>query len=376
MDACRVLHLVDSAGMYGAERVILTLLEEVKSSSYPGILGCIRETDAEVPSVAEEARFIGIPVIYFTMRRGFNPFGIHRILRFIKENNIRIVHSHGYKTNIFLGALFAKKFKTLSTIHGWSKNTAGLKAKLYDFFDVQALKRIDLLMAVSNGIAKDLIHYGVRSDKIKVVHNGLKINKIWPHYNPIEMGEKCSESGGVPILGTLGRLARVKGHENLIRSIPLLLSEFGPCKLVIGGSGSMKCELDKLITELQLENYVQLIGYVKDVWKFLSMIDVFVLPSLSEGLPMSLLEAMAFGKPVVASSVGGIPEAILSPEDGVLIPPGDPMAIARAVAMVLRQPEKMNSIGTSAREVVRSRFSAEVMATKYLEVYKRLSHDT
>jgi glycosyltransferase involved in cell wall biosynthesis len=158
--------------------------------------------------------------------------------------------------------------------------------------------------------------------------------------------------------------------------MPFLLKEFGRCELVIGGSGSMETELRQLIIQLHLEHCIKLVGYVEDVWQFLSMIDIFVLPSLSEGLPISLLEAMAFGKPVVASAVGGIPEVILSSEEGVLIPPGDPATIAKAVAMLLRQPEKMDSMGTLAREVVRRRFSAEVMAAKYLKLYSRLTYES
>ncbi len=107
----KVLHLIDSAGLYGAERVILTLLEELRNSEYPGILGCIRERESEIPAIAEEAQRIGIPVVYFTMRRGLNLAGIRIILRFIKDNGIRLIHSHGYKTNIFLGVLFLRNFK-------------------------------------------------------------------------------------------------------------------------------------------------------------------------------------------------------------------------------------------------------------------------
>lgn len=373
MAPCNVLHLIDSAGMYGAERVILTLLEEIKDSSYPGILGCIRETDIEVPAVAEEAQRIGIPIVYFTMRRGFNPFGIHLILRFIKKNKIRIVHSHGYKPNIFLAPCFVRNFTTLSTVHGWAKNTAGLKYKLYELFDVQALKQMDYLVAVSKKIADDLINYGVKQDKIKIIYNGLKLNKIGSRYDSINEYKNYSGSDVVPIVGTLGRLVPVKGHEYLIKSIPLVISEYGPCQFVIGGNGSLKTELQKLINELRLTNYVHLVGYIEDVSEFLSGIDIFVLPSLSEGLPMSLLEAMAFGKPVVASSVGGIPEVIVSPEVGILIPPGDPFAIARAISNLLRQPEQISSMGAAARKVARSRFSAGFMANNYLNLYSRLT---
>jgi len=89
--------------MYGAKRVILVLLEELRSTEYPGILGCIREKATEIPPIAEEAQKIGIPVVYFTISRGINLMGICRISNYIKENDIQFVHSHGYKLNIFLG---------------------------------------------------------------------------------------------------------------------------------------------------------------------------------------------------------------------------------------------------------------------------------
>jgi glycosyltransferase involved in cell wall biosynthesis len=371
-----VLHLIDSAGMYGAERVILTLLEEVKNSPHYGILGCIRENDTEVPSVAKEAQRIGIQVVYFTMRRGFNPFGIYRISKFIKEKNIRIVHSHGYKPNIYLAFIYKKKFITISTVHGWAKKTGGLMSRLYEFLDVQVLKRMDLLVAVSEDISKDLIRHGVKKEKIQIIHNGLKLSKLKHHHNADQIHGNISRSFGIPILGALGRLVRVKGYENIIKAMPIIQSSYGPCKLVIGGDGPLKGELEKLVVDLHLEQDVTLAGFVNNVNAFFSMIDIFVMPSISEGLPIALLEAMAFKKPVVASSVGGIRELIRSQEHGVLIKPGDPVAIARAVTMLLHQPGKMKSMATLVFKVVRSKFSAEVMATNYLKLYSRFTYES
>ena len=374
MTKTEVLHLIDSGGLYGAERVLLTLLEELKNSEFPGILGCIREKENELPEIGREAESRGIQVKYFTMKRGFNPFGIYSVLRFIRNNAIRIVHSHGYKPNIFLGVIPKIDFKTVSTVHGWAKQTAGLKVRAYEFLDSLALRRMDCVVAVSKGVRADLLRRGLIEDKIKLIYNGINFNNNGPGYEPQEIRGKYGIPHNAPVIGTLGRLSAVKGHVFLIRAMPSILKEVKDCILVIAGDGPLKADLERLVRELNLTHSVKLIGYVKDAGQFLSMIDLFVLPSLSEGLPISLLEAMASGKPVVASAVGGISEVITTDKEGVLVSPGDPNAIARVVKNFIVNKELMNMLSQGGRKLVQDRFSSSRMTRKYISLYSTFSY--
>ena len=369
-----VLHLIDSGGLYGAERVVLTLLEELKGSEFPGILGCIREKDNEVPEIGREAENRGIAVKYLTMKRGVNPSGVFSILRFIRGHHIKIVHSHGYKPNTFLGVIPKKNFKTVSTVHGWAKQTAGLKVRAYEFLDSLALRRMDRVVAVSKGVEADLVKRGLRKDKIELIYNGINFNHNASNFDSLKMREKYGIPDNAHVIGTLGRLSAVKGHAFLIKAMPLILEEIRDCILVIAGDGPLKADLERLIRELNLTHSVKLTGYVKNVGQFLSMIDLFVLPSLSEGLPISLLEAMAFGKPVVASAVGGIPEVITNDKEGVLVPSGDPNSIAKVVSNLIVNKELMNVLSQGGRKLAEDRFSSSEMTRKYTALYSPFSY--
>lgn len=372
MSSIRVLHLIDSAGLYGAERVILTLLEELKVSRYPGILGCIREKESTVPAIAEEAQHLGIPVVYFTMRRGFSYSGIRCILRFIKENNIQLVHSHGYKPNIYLAVLLKKNLKKVATVHGWSKESGGFRGKIYEFLDAFSLRRFDSVIAVSKAVVEDLSKRGVKKDKVTLIYNGLKISKERPTYEISKIRQEYGLDNNAFVIGVVGRLAAVKGHSYLIEAISLVSKDIKNCHLVIAGEGPLRDELASLIHKYSITERAQLVGYVKDIDQFLAMIDFFALPSLSEGLPISLLEAMDAGKPALASAVGGILEVITDDKEGVLVPPADPFSLAAAIKEIYYNKNLMSDMAIRGKSIVEEKFSLSIMAKQYLSQYSSL----
>lgn len=368
-----VLHLIDSAGMYGAEKVILNLLDELKNSEFPGILGCIREIEAEIPQIAKEADKLGIPVQYFTMKRGLNLFGLKQIRKFINDNNIHIVHSHGYKPNIFLSLISHKKFKTIATVHGWAKDTAGVRGKIYEFFDSKALKRFDSVVAVSKAVVDDLMKRGARKEKIDLIYNGIKVNNNPNSFNIPKIRQRYGLPKDAFVIGAVGRLAKAKGHEYLIEAMPSILNEIKNCYLVIAGEGPLKEDLMFLIKKKNLLNKVKLIGYTENIGEFLAMIDLFVMPSLSEGLPIALLEAMANEKPVVASNVGGIPEVITSKDAGILIQPSDSFTISETIKKLYHDKDKISRMAALGKKIVEDNFSSVSMAEKYIRIYSKLT---
>ncbi len=372
MQVVKVLHLIDSAGIYGAERVILTLLEELKNTLYPGILGCIREKENEIPGIALEADRIGIPVMYFTMKRGLNPMGIRQITNFIKDNGLYLVHSHGYKPNIYLGLLWSRKFKTVSTIHGWAKQSNTIKGKTYEYLDARALRMFDSVVAVSKAVTNDLKIRGINSDGIKLIYNGLKIRSDVPIDNIPNIRNEYGIDEPSFVIGSVGRLAKVKGQVYLIEAMQSILKDVENCRLLIAGEGPERGYLEYLIEKYNLREKVKLLGYVRNIEQFLAVIDLFVLPSLSEGLPMSLLEAMAAGKPVLASAVGGITEVIENGDSGVLVPPADPSSLAESVKELYRSSERMSGMAHRGKSVVETKYSSGGMAEKYLAVYSQL----
>lgn len=369
----KVLHLIDSSGMYGAERVVLTMLQGLRDTRFAGILGCISEAGKEIPEIAREANNLGISVKCFPMKRGVHPLSVRTITDFVRKNSICIVHSHGYKPNILMGIMPRKLFRVVSTVHGWAKQTGGIKMRMYEFLDAQALKRMDCVVAVSRGVERDLLSRGIRKKKVRIIYNGIAFDNPGKIEDLASLRERLGISVGSFVIGTLGRLTAVKGQAFLIRAMPSILSEIKDCKLLIAGEGTLKGNLEHMINEMSLTESVRLVGYVKDIGHFLSVVDLFILPSLSEGLPISLLEAMGFGKPVVASAVGGITEIITDENEGVLIPPADSNAISIAIRRLFREAEKRKEIASAGREAVRNKFSARVMATQYSNLYSNLA---
>lgn len=373
MAMSNVLHLIDSAGMYGAEKVVLTLLEELRDSPFPGILGCICENDAEPPLIAKKAEAAGIPVKYFIMKRGLDFSGVRDVLNFIQNHGIRLVHSHGYKPNILLGVIPGKKFKVISTVHGWAKQTAGMKGRLYEFLDAIALKRMDRVIAVSRAVQGDLIGHGLKARKISLVYNGIKIGIPKSSWDAASTRLKFGLPTDAFIIGAVGRLATVKGHSYLIEAMPSILNEIKTCRLIIAGDGPLRGELETLISKLGLSETVKLVGHVDDINGFMAAIDLFVLPSLSEGLPIALLEAMASEKPVLASSVGGISEVITDSSEGILISPCDPKAISNAVRRLFQDGNQRKTLGHNSKKIVEEKFSSPNMAGQYAAIYFSLA---
>ena len=372
MSTIKVLHLIDSGGMYGAERVILTLLEELKYSEYQGVLGCIRERKNEIPRIALEAEMLGIPVVNFTMRRGLNPFGIRQIRSFIQDNGIKIAHTHGYKPNIFIGLSFHNKVKAVSTVHGWAKKAAGIKGRAYEYLDVQALKWFDSIIAVSKAVVRDLRNRGVRESKINIIYNGLKTNDGRKNYSISQVRKEYGFDDSSLVIGSVGRLAEVKGYKYLIKAMPSVLKEIKNCNLLIAGEGPTRGHLELLIKRNNLNDRVRLLGYVENVDKFLTAIDLFVLPSLSEGLPISLLEAMAAGKPVIASAVGGIPEVIDDGSSGILVPAANMHALGKSIVELLHDRDKMLMMSSNCKSIVCNKFCSNAMAEQYAGLYNKL----
>ncbi|MEW6418489.1 MAG: glycosyltransferase [Nitrospirota bacterium] len=367
-----ILHLIDSGGLYGAEKVVLTLLKELRGSEFQGILGCICESEAERPLIGKEAEAIGIPVQYFVMKRGLDFAGLRKILDFIRSCNIQLVHSHGYKPNILFSLIPIKSFGVICTVHGWSKQSTGIKGKFYEFLDALALKRMDRVIAVSMGVLEDLKRRGLNKNRVSLIYNGINISGDVSHIDPLTVRQKYGIRRDSFIIGSVGRLAKVKGHIYLIEAMPSILRKIPHCQLVIAGEGSLRSELEALIAEQNLSRHVKLIGYVKNIDQFMAMINLFILPSLSEGLPISLLEGLAYGKPVVASHVGGIPEVIRNGSEGVLIPPAAPEAISKAVTGLIENRALTDRMSSAGRELALTKFSSAKMTTAHLTLYSGL----
>lgn len=366
----RILHIIDSGGLYGAEIMLLNLMEQQKLSGLYPILGSIGVRNGGEKDIESAAVSRGLKVRPFRMTRGFSIRGIIAILRFARENNIDLIHSHGYKGDIFFGSIpkMMRDIPVVSTLHGWTTSKAFSKMKIYEILHKLCLRNINMVAVVNNASGKIL---GQLRGKITVIENGIKDIQFDPRY--VEKDKKFLEScANCFVVGSIGRLSAEKGYSTLVTSIKLLREKHPDVKMIIIGEGSERESLERLVAEYNMSDCVSLLGYRDKACQYIPFFDVFVLPSFSEGLPITLLEAMQATTPIVATRVGGVPELLRGGDAGILVEPGDCRGLAKAIDEICRNAVLRKQITSKAREVCFAEYSPEKMNLRYLNLYRRV----
>jgi glycosyltransferase involved in cell wall biosynthesis len=287
---------------------------------------------------------------------------VRQIEQYIQEDGIDLVHTHGYKADLygFLAAWRAGK-PVVATCHNWVGGTAALG--VYNYLDRMALKKFSALAAVSDGVAGRLLASGAPQEKIRTIANGIDVRAF-------ERGEgDAVRADGGKVVGMVARLDLQKGFEHLLRAIRELVQKSHEVKVVIAGDGPDRASIEAMIQEFGLQANVILAGQQSDMPAFYAAMDIFVLPSLNEGLPMTVLEAMAASRPVVATRVGAIPTVIKDGENGLLVNPGDSEGLRDAIGRLLSDPELCRRLGERGYEWVSRNHTAEAMALKYRQLY-------
>lgn len=230
---------------------------------------------------------------------------------------------------------------------------------------------LDKLIFVNNGTRKAFIKlYKVRPNKCKTIYNGINAEKFHFGHDRESVREELGIGEDEIMLLATGNLSPVKGHTGLISAVKLLVDQGRSVKCFIAGQGELKNALQQQIIECDLSSNVQLLGYRDDVPRLLKATDIFIMPSLNEALGYSILEAMAAGKPVIASNVGGIPEVITNGKDGFLVNPGDAEALSNAIALLYADGERRKKLGEAGAEKVNRQFSVQGMIKNTAEFLK------
>jgi len=367
----RILHLISSSGLFGAERVAIELSAVLREEyGCDPVVGVIRNSLNPHTEVAEEAEKRGVDSVVFECKGRFNLGLILKIREYIRKNNIDLVHCHGFKSNFY--GLFASmnNVPAVTTNHNWLRRNWRLKA--YCFLDSLWIRYFDGIVAVSGGIKDEMIRYRVPQSRISVIDNGLDLKRFAA---PGEGGirRELGLSPEIRIISAVGALKPEKGYTYLLKAARKVLDSEPSVRFLIVGNGPLKKELEDEAKGLSLLKNVIFLGFRSDVPEILAETDLFVLSSVTEGLPMVLLEAMSAGKPVVATRVGAVPRVVEDDKSGVLVGPADAAALGGAIAGLLKDPEKAGRLGATARSRAEKEFSSKVMGQKYLALYKSLS---
>ncbi|HEU6453785.1 MAG TPA: glycosyltransferase [Gemmatimonadaceae bacterium] len=362
----RVALLLESDGPGGAETMLLNLGEELRRRGHDVLpLGPAGRTGW----LAAQFRERGFAPESYVMRHALDPACARQLADILRSHRIQVAHSHEFTMGVY-GAIAASRAgsRHIITMHGgryYAERGRRRAAMRW------AVRRSDALVAVSDATARDLrATLRLPHDAVAVVHNGIPFREGQRATLRNELGIAEDEL----LLVAVGNLYPVKGHAVLLRALGELRRSGVVAdvrwRLAIAGRGEEEEKLRALATEEGLAERVTLLGFRSDVPDILAAADLFVMPSLSEGLPLALVEAMAAALPVVVSDVGGVSEVAVAGREAILVPPGDVARLAEGVSTLLSDPAARAALGAAARARAVRDFSVSTMCEAYERLYR------
>lgn len=363
-----ILHLIETRGPGGAENVFLALANGINKNRYRSI-ACLRATGW----VHEQLTKQGISTYLISDRGMLDPGFVGALVRLCRRENVALIQCHEFLMN-FYGSVagFLCRIPVVTTVHGryyyWEKARRR--------WAMRFAARRSQMITVSEELRGFLVQkVGIPDERLKTIYNGIDLGK---HCRAVSRGPGPAGLGPdaqPQVVGTVGNLYPVKGQAYLLQAIPSILKEFPHAIFAFAGRGDLEETLKRQAVDFGIEAHVRFLGFVEDVPALLDTFDVFVLPSLAEVFPLSVLEAMAHGVPPVVTDVGGNREIMEDGVSGYIVPPADPSALAEKIALLLRNRELARGMAEKAHETVRNRFSLEAMLSGYERLYDSLTGD-
>lgn len=352
----KILHINTENGWRGGERQTMLTLEGLHRRGITADL----VAQPQSPLVREtEAR--GITVHPLAMRGSTDVMAAWRLGRLVKREGYDLLHAQtAHAVNIALVA------------RGLHRQPYLVASRRVDFDIASAWKynSCDAVAPISRAIADLLARAGVKREKIHLVPSGIDVAVTRPADTDAKRAELKGEARW--LIGAVGHLADHKGHRHLLAAMPLLRHMVPDIRLVIIGDGELRAELEEKTRALELDDIVRFTGFRADAQDLLWTLDLLVQPSVLEGLSTTVLDALARGVPVVASAVGGLPEAVAEGRHGALVPPSDPAALAETIADVLLDSRRRMELSEGAAEWVRDTYGADAMVEKTLALYQKV----
>lgn len=300
---------------------------------------------------------------------------VSELYRLIKSQEFDIVHCHGSKAGLVgrLAAWLAGTPVIIVTVHNFVvyEEVPLFKRMLFTRGEKFLSRKTSGIITVSRALKAELARkFGIPGNKMVAIYNGIDLAR----FNTKPDLDRLRQSYGIandrPVVGTVARLAPQKGLSFFIEAIAMMVKEGSAGTFVIIGDGPLRPELEAQAERLGVAGRVIFTGYRSDIVPFLKMFDIFVVPSIAEGLSITTIEAMAAGKAVIASEVGGLPELVQHEQNGLLVPPRDAGALARAMNFLLARPELCEKMGLAGNRMVTADFTCETMISKTRDLYR------
>ena len=371
----KILYPIIDGQVTGGNIVCLHLIEEALNRGWKVIVNS--PTEGAFCDILREK---GVKVYHLNTTRSFNWVEAVRMAQLIKSEGVSLVHAHAPFAGSIISSLAGKLAGVPVIIHAHLQDTLSNSFLIRTYQNIinnwTSRKCCDAIIAVSHQVKKALIAKGFDSCKFYVVHNGTPLN-IQERIDSKTVRSQLDIPDNISVVIHVGRLCKSKGQHILLKAAANLHQQGQEAVYLIVGKdleqeGAYLQYLKDMAQELGINNSVHFLGHRSDIPQLLAFSDLLVLPSYTEGLPLVILEAMAAGKPVIATPVGGIPEIVIDQETGLLVPVEDVQALEDAILRLLQNPHLKNEMGSKGLEIVRKKFSVEKMCQEVFDIYEKV----
>jgi glycosyltransferase involved in cell wall biosynthesis len=366
----RVLIMIATEQIGGPGKGVLQFLEHAPAGTFEYVVCNFDPKNRPAGQFVHEAWRKKLNLRMLRQRVTLDPHLIVQARRVIREHDINLIQTHGYKSNtigFFLQLLCRRPW--IGFAHGFIEDN--WKVRFYNRIERLVLRRADRIVAVSNSMKALLTQHGVAAPKVRVIHNAIDPNEIVPSTSGKEIKQRYGLTSDQKVIGVIGRLNPEKGQLIFLRAMEKTARSFPGVKALIIGDGQDRAMLEAFCRERGLSDHVVFSGYQEKIADLYQVLDLLVLPSLSEGLPNTVLEAMSFGVPVLATAVGGVPE-IIRDGNGMMVPPNDPGALAERMIELLRDDALRQAIGLKGKNSLYPRFAPDNRARQIVGLYEEL----
>jgi glycosyltransferase involved in cell wall biosynthesis len=375
MQKVRILLTIDEASLGGGQMHVLLLAKYLHKADF----------EVEIATegsgwLVDEARNLNLIVHQITISNQVTWQSFRQIHQLLNQTQFDILHTHGGTAGFWIrivAAMLKKRPVIIHTYHGLHYlnilEKAGqavqqkIKRAIFKLIDRLLLSYTDRIICVCKSDYDKAIAAGVATiDQTSIVYNGIEVDRFSSPIDRISARQIFNLDPAEFVFGNVGRLHEQKGHEFLLQAFAKMKAN---ARLIIVGDGRLRDRLMKLADQLEISNRVSFLGARADIHEFLSAIDVFIMPSLWEGQPIALLEALAIGKPCIASAVDGIPEIIVNGTNGYLVSPKDVEELATAMNSMIEDPGSLWKFSNRKMSGLDSKFLAENMAREVADIY-------
>jgi glycosyltransferase involved in cell wall biosynthesis len=368
MRKARVLQLLTNSAIGGTERMVLEFVRGANREKYDLFVGALLSGG----SLFSEASDLGVQTVDFNKKSYDEVRTLTRLFNFMKRARIDLVHLYGLQADI-LGRMAARLAGVPVVVSGI--RSPELWRKWYhSWLDKVTSGLVDLYISNSEaGRQTTIKREGISPEKIVTIYNGIDLTKFDnPNFDIDSLRTTFGLPPSIQVVGVVANLRPMKGHADVIAALPTIVEQIPKVVFMFVGRDNMDGEIQRLAQGSELSEYIIFTGFSPEVRPFYQLFDLFLLPSTWEGCPVSILEAMAMKKPVVATVVGGIPELVVDGQTGLLIPPHNPTALADAIVSLLKNPDEAQKMGQAGQIRVEKHFTLPKMVEEIEAVYEEL----